>query len=124
MFTNRTQYSNSSSDKEKRNMLKQTIGISTAVLLATVVQNAGAIGPLTPVPMILSAEVDAVPYRLIISGTNFGSIPPLVKLGGQALAVSGSSPNRVVVDLPADLRPASSLLTISNKRDQSKADSF
>ena len=105
-------------------MLKQTIGISTAVLLATLGQNAGAIGPLTPVPMILSAEVDVVQYHLIISGTNFGSTPPLVKLGGQALAVSGSSPNRVVVDLPADLRPASYLLTISNKRDPNKADSF
>jgi hypothetical protein len=123
MVTNRTRYSNSRSDKEKINTLKQSIGISTAVLLAIVVQNTGAIGPLTPVPMILSAEVDAVPYRLIISGTNFGSTPPLVKLGGQALAVSGSSPNRVVVDLPADLRPAS-YLTISNKRDHSKADSF
>jgi hypothetical protein len=104
-------------------MLKQTIGISTAVLLATFGQNAGAIGPLTPTPLILSAEVDAMQYRLIISGTNFGSTPPLVKLGGQTLAVSGSSPNRVVVDLPADLRPAS-YLTISNKRDHSKADSF
>ena len=105
-------------------MLKQTIGISTAVLLATFGQNAGAIGPLTPTPLILSAEVDAMQYRLIISGTNFGSTPPLVKLGGQTLAVSGSSTNRVVVDLPADLRPASYLLTISNKRDHSKADSF
>jgi hypothetical protein len=104
-------------------MLKQTIGISTAVLLATFGQNAGAIGPLTPTPLIPSAEVDAVQYHLIISGTNFGSTPPLVKLGGQTLAVSGSSPNRVVVDLPADLRPAS-YLTISNKRDHSKADSF
>ncbi|MGH8575745.1 MAG: hypothetical protein ACREXJ_02270 [Gammaproteobacteria bacterium] len=105
-------------------MLKQSIGTSTAILLAIVVQNAGAIGALIPVPMILSAEVDAVQYRLIISGTNFGSAPPLVMLGGQALAVSGSSSNRVVVDLPADLRPASYLLTIRNKRDHSKADSF
>jgi hypothetical protein len=105
-------------------MLKQTIGISTAVLLVIFGQNAGAIGPLTPTPMILSAEVDTVQYHLIISGTNFGSTPPLIKLGGQTLAVSGSSPNRLVVDLPADLRPASYLLTISNKRDHSKADSF
>jgi hypothetical protein len=104
-------------------MLKQTLGISTAVLLATFGQSADALGPMIPAPVILSAEVDAVQYHLVISGTNFGSTPPLVKLGGQALVVSGSSPNRVV-DLPADLRPASYLLTISNKWDHSKADSF
>jgi hypothetical protein len=124
MFTNHTRYSNFRSDKGKINMLKQTIGISTAVLLATFGQSADALGPMIPAPVILSVEVDAMQHRLIISGTNFGSTPPLVKLGGQALAVSGSSPNRVVVDLPAELRPASYLLTISNKRDHSKADSF
>ncbi len=64
--------------------------------------------------MILSAKVDTVQRRLVISGASFGRPPPTVTLGGQALSVVSFSPTEAVASLPADMEPATYLLTIKD----------
>jgi len=107
-------------------MLKQTVGMIGAILMAVHMQTAGAGGlrTPTPIPMILSVETDSAAQHLIIAGQKFGSHPPGVTLGGRTLTVSKHSPTQVVADLPADLRPATYLLTVSDKQGRSYANSL
>ena len=107
-------------------MRKPTLRIPGALLLATLAPMASAVqlAPVIPDPVILSGVVHSSQHLIIISGWNFGSTRPTVKLGGQSLTLKSFSPGQIVADLPADIYPATYLLTIGDERDPGKSDSF
>ncbi|MGH8659740.1 MAG: IPT/TIG domain-containing protein [Gammaproteobacteria bacterium] len=50
---------------------------------------------------------------MVISGDNFGSATPTIRLANQVLKVKSFSANQVVVSLPANIQPATYGLTVS-----------
>jgi len=66
-----------------------------------------------PLPVITDAEADLASGRLVINGTAFGSIPPVVSLAGNQLAVSNFTDKQVVALLPSGLN-GSYLLAVTN----------
>jgi hypothetical protein len=110
-------------------MYKQYIGSFALALLTSIAQTVDAGGPSgalraeAPAPVILSAKVDTVQRRLVISGVYFGRLPPTVTLGGQALSVVSFSPTEAVASLPADIDPATYLLTIKDAQNPRPANS-
>lgn len=81
--------------------------------LATVEVGAAQVTPRPAEPVILSTEIDSSKGLLIISGRNFGSHSPIVRLADQALEVKSFSPSEVVVRVPPDMPLATYLLTVS-----------
>ena len=65
-------------------------------------------------PRILRGDADAT--SLFIHGTNFGTRSGTVTLGGQRLGVASWSPTDIVAVLPANVLPASYLLTVTVQR--------
>lgn len=57
-------------------------------------------------PLIVKVAVDAKENVLIITGHNFGVIPPIVTLADQTLEVKLSSEHEVVASLPRELTAA------------------
>ena len=64
-------------------------------------------------PVILKVTVDSRDNTMVVSGQNFGSTPPTVRLAGQILDVQRFSENEVVASLPRDIQSATYLLTLS-----------
>ncbi|MGH8511427.1 MAG: IPT/TIG domain-containing protein [Gammaproteobacteria bacterium] len=67
-------------------------------------------------PAILSAMVDANEHTMIISGHNFGTVLPTVRLGDRVMKVESFSPNQVIVTLPPGIQPATYSLTVTANR--------
>ena len=81
--------------------------------------------PATPSPVILKAAVDAKKNAIVVSGQNFGSTQPTVKLAGQILEVKRYSENEVVASLPRDIQPATYHLTVgAGGRDRAISNAF
>ncbi len=74
---------------------------------------AASIGPITLPPVIVSTTVDSKENGIVITGHNFGSRPPIVRLGNQVLSVKSYAPNQAVVGLPPGIRPATYRLTVT-----------
>ncbi|MGH6784622.1 MAG: IPT/TIG domain-containing protein, partial [Sphingomicrobium sp.] len=66
--------------------------------------------------VILSAMVDANEHTMVISGHNFGTVLPIVRLGDRVMNVEGFSPNQVIVTLPPSIQPATYSLTVTANR--------
>ena len=64
-------------------------------------------------PVILKVTVDSRENAMIVSGQNFGSTLPTVRLAGQILDVKRFSENEVVASLPRGIQSATYLLTVS-----------
>lgn len=75
-------------------------------------------------PKILSVIVDSQGNFLVLNGRDFGVETPAIRLGEQMLQVKSSSANRVVADLPSNLRPATYRLTVSARDKADLADHF
>ncbi|MGQ0591289.1 MAG: hypothetical protein ACT4QB_01215 [Gammaproteobacteria bacterium] len=85
------------------------IGLSSAGYAA----GGGRWGPRPVPPVVLSAMVDFKENLMVISGHHFGTTPPTVTLAHQALKVKSCSKDRVVVDLPVGVEPATYRLTVT-----------
>ena len=75
-------------------------------------------------PVILSTEVDLGNSLMTISGLNFGNPVPTVRLSDHVLEVKSSSPTQLVVRLPAGIRLATYLLTVSTPAPASLSGAF
>ena len=75
-------------------------------------------------PVVLSTEFDAQNKLMIISGRNFGNDAPIVRLADQLMEVRSFSPTQIVVKIPADMRLATYLLTISTAGSASASGTF
>lgn len=64
-------------------------------------------------PTIVKVAMDARKNALIITGWNFGSTSPTVRLADEVLDVKSFSDNRVVASLPANIEPATYRLTVT-----------
>ncbi len=74
---------------------------------------AASIGPITPPPVIMSTMVDFKKNVMVITGDNFGSAPPIVRLAKHVLQVKSHAANQVVVSLPPGIPPATYRLTVA-----------
>ena len=63
-------------------------------------------------PVILAATADLGAGTLTIAGISFGSVAPIVKLGGDLLTVVQSSQTEIVATLPPGLTDGSYLLSV------------
>ena len=70
--------------------------------------------PGTPTPVILKVTMDSKENTIVVSGQNFGSMPPTIRLAGQILDVKRFSENEIVASLPRDIQVATYLLTVSS----------
>jgi hypothetical protein len=61
---------------------------------------AASVGLTTPPPVIVSTLVDFKENVIAITGHNFGSTPPIVRLANQVLQVKSYAANQVVVSAP------------------------
>lgn len=91
--------------------------LKTALLVASLTlcgyAAAGGRGATLVPPMIEKVAVDAKKNAIIITGWNFGSIPPYVRLSGQTLEVERASANKIVAQLPPGIQPATYGLTVT-----------
>lgn len=97
-------------------MLKLSQGVLImSIGLAMFGQSVSAVDtrPRPAEPVILSTEVDLENSLMTISGRNFGKSAPTVRLADHILEVKSSSPTQLVVRLPAGIRLATYLLTVS-----------
>ncbi|MGH6636126.1 MAG: IPT/TIG domain-containing protein [Gammaproteobacteria bacterium] len=76
--------------------------------------NAAQLTPKPPKPVILSVVQDPQ-NQLVISGENFGSASPLVRLGDEPVDVTRFAPKQIVVDLPTGIPAATYLLTVTSR---------
>jgi hypothetical protein len=74
---------------------------------------AASIGPTTPPPVIVSTMVDFKENVMVITGHNFGSALPIVRLANQVLRVKSYTANQVVVSLPPGIPPTTYRLTVA-----------
>ncbi|MGH6634827.1 MAG: IPT/TIG domain-containing protein [Gammaproteobacteria bacterium] len=74
--------------------------------------NAAQLTPKPPKPVILSVVQDAR-NQLVISGENFGSASPLVRLGDRLVDVKRFATKQIVVDLPAGIEAATYPLKVT-----------
>ena len=96
-------------------MLRLNHGIlMTAIGLTTFAPMVSAIDlrPRVPDPIILSTEHDSQNGLMIISGQNFGSQMPIVRLGDRIVEVKDSSPTKITVKISPEIRSATYLLTV------------
>ena len=108
-------------------MLRLNHGIlMTAIGLATFAPIVSAIDlrPRVPDPVILSTEHDSQGESMIISGQNFGSQMPIVKLGDRTVEVKDFSPTKIAVKISPDIRPATYLLTVHTTGSPSASGTF
>lgn len=130
--------------KQTSRMFSQTIlsVISLFLALACFVPNAAAIHELNPDSAIRSsddndddddhpsqlvirkAQVDVSANRMTITGVNFGSSVPTVKLEGVKLTLVSHSPTQIVANLPSNIQPGTYLLTVSRGNGNPKNDAF
>jgi type VI protein secretion system component Hcp len=108
-------------------MTRTLVGRAALALVAALafVSTAGAhereeVGKL----VVTSAFADADAQWLTIRGTNFGTRPPRVTLGGEALPVHSSGPFEILAALPSGLEPGSYRLIVSRGRGEGRSDSF
>lgn len=97
-------------------MLNSTIramGIVVGLGVCVHAASAGAARPRPLPPVILSTAVDSAQQAMVISGRNFGSAQPTVRLAHRVLWVRSASENRVVVVLPTGIEPATYSLTVT-----------
>ncbi len=104
---------------------KHFLAATTLALLAWA-PHAGAGGRgSAAAPVIDSVEIDLVQRRLTLTGNYFGSnSTPLVTIGQHALEVTESSQTQLEAKLPAQLRPATYLLSVSTRPSLTEATSF
>lgn len=99
---------------------KGTFTPANVAILATAAWIAIAGGPAwgqsknQPVIAMAIPTFTTNPAQLTITGTNFGSIKPVVMLDGLVLNIATFTPTVVVALLPAALAPGSYLLTLAN----------
>lgn len=74
---------------------------------------AAGVGPKIHPPVIVSTMVDFKENVIVITGHNFGSTPPIVRLADQVLQVKSYAANQVVASLPAAIPPATYRLTVT-----------
>lgn len=74
---------------------------------------AGSASPRSLPPVIQSTTVDFNNNVMVITGRNFGSAPPIVRLADYVLKMKRFSANEVIVSLPPGLRPATYRLMVS-----------
>lgn len=81
--------------------------------LLTYAAYAGSGSPRSLPPVIQSTTADFNNNVMVITGRNFGSAPPIVRLANHVLKVESFSANEVVVNLPRGIRPATYSLTVT-----------
>ena len=74
--------------------------------------------------LVVSASVDYGVGKLYVSGSNFGSAMPAVKLNGIALQVLTATPTSVLAMLPPGIAPGSYLLTVASGPAVTEFDAF
>lgn len=74
---------------------------------------AASIGPIIPPPVIMSTMVDFTENVMVITGHNFGSAPPIVRLANHVLQVKSYTANQIAVSLPPGIPPATYRLTVA-----------
>jgi hypothetical protein len=99
-------------EKKMRKLIFQSL-FAIAGLAATTSGFAlgGSPGPVLPV--ILSVAADFKQQTLVISGRQFGSSLPTVRLANTLLTVKTASTERIVASLPAGIQPATYRLTVT-----------
>ena len=72
-------------------------------------------GPVPPavLPVIIKTLVNPKENVMVISGRNFGSTAPIVRLADYILDVRRFSEQEIVVSLPRDTQPATYTLTVT-----------
>lgn len=88
----------------------QVIFISVGV---AAIASAAGLGNRAPPPVIQSTSVDFNENIMVISGQNFGSVSPIVRLANQVLEVKSHSGDQITVNLPVGIEPATYRLTVS-----------
>ena len=94
-----------------RNPFGRMLGLPVVVSTCFLVTTVWAGGPQ---PVITGAVPNFAinPTQLTVSGSNFGTVQPLVSLDGLPLAVMSFTDTLVVASLPTNLTPGSYLLTL------------
>jgi hypothetical protein len=97
-------------------MYKLAIKVAIVTMWLGTSGYAVAAGPGTPrftPPVILSSTADLKDNVIVISGHDFGSTPPTVRLANQVLPVKSFSTTQIIASLPAGIQPATYSLTVS-----------
>lgn len=102
-----------------RKIYTNTLLLIAGLTVCGVVTAGGGGSHVQPPPMIVKISVDQQSKTLTITGRNFGTTAPAVRLADQPLAVKRFSENEIVANLPHGLATATygiSVTTSGNNR--------